>query len=78
MKTLWIFEALVDEIQQKSPFYTAMKAAQHVVRKQTGRYVYQFFLQLPANPQEREIMLQSLCDFLQVEQFMLKETKIIC
>ncbi|EBF5204385.1 hypothetical protein FH000_12710 [Listeria monocytogenes] len=73
MKTLWLFEALVDEAQQRSSFYTAMQAAQHVVRKQTGRYVYQFFLQLPANPQEREIMLQSLCDFLQVEQFTLKE-----
>ncbi|HAA9661123.1 TPA_asm: hypothetical protein GIH59_12660 [Listeria monocytogenes] len=63
-----LFQAPVSTSEKETPFYQAMSAVGHVQNNEEEAF-YVFSLCLPKEVNERTMMLQSLCSFLQIRDY---------
>lgn len=65
------FQSLIAPEVIGTSFFQAMQASEHVIQVHE-EYYYYFLLKLPIHPKEQKIMIQSLCQFLQVDEYKLQ------
>lgn len=65
------FQSLIAPEVIGTSFFQSMQATAHVIQVHE-EYYYYFLLKLPIHPKEQKIMIQSLCQFLQVDEYKLQ------